>query len=180
MTRGGTFLLMFLLAALPLSAARAQSAPCGAGVSPGTQKAYVRTVQTELNLRGYDAGPPDGVASAKTEEAVRDYQRAAKLPVDGCVTKSLVDNLHFVLPKVEKPLLSRARPVVIEAQKLLTRRGYYLGAVDGLAGPKTRAAARRFQAAAGLPATGAVDQTLVENLKTADSAIRGDAAAAKP
>jgi peptidoglycan hydrolase-like protein with peptidoglycan-binding domain len=157
--------------------AQTQPAPCGFGMPDNIYKAYVRTAQLELNLHGYDAGMPDGNATAKTEQAVRDYQRDAKLAEDGCVTKGLVDHLQFVLPKVEKPLGPRSKPLVVEAQTLLSRRGYYIGAVDGVDGGRTRAAARRFLADAKASGSGAVDQALVDSLKSADPAIRGDGAA---
>ncbi len=144
---------------------------------PQIYAAYVKTVQLELNLNNFDAGQPDGVASAKTHEAVRAYQASAGLPVDGCIGQSLVDHLQFVLPKTVKPRGSRAKPEVIEAQTLLSRRGYYLGAVDGIEGRLTRAALRRFQRDAGLPETGAIDGTLIAKIKSADPAIRGDKSA---
>jgi peptidoglycan hydrolase-like protein with peptidoglycan-binding domain len=173
-----TWISIGLGAALLCAAgARAETPPgtCGSGVPERIYAAYVRTAQLELNLHGYDAGRPDGHASLKTEAAVRDYQADAKLPVDGCVTKELLDHLQFVLPKVERPKSSRAKPLVIEAQTLLTRRGYYLGAVDGVEGSRTRDAVRRFQEAAKLPVTGIVDPSAVAGIKSADPQIRGDA-----
>jgi len=181
--KNGIFLSFaaLLLAAAPAEAGTAP-ASCGSGVPEQIQAAYVRTVQMELNIHGYDAGRPDGQASLKTQAALRDYQRDAHLPVDGCVTQALLDHLQFVLPKVEKSRTSRAKPAVVEAQTLLTRRGYYAGPVDGVAGSRTREAARRFQEAAKLPVTGTADQALVDALKSAAPLIRGDTepAAAKP
>ena len=167
-----------LFAALLVLAAKAQADPpapaCGSGVPDQIYAAYVRTAQTELNLHGYDAGPPNGDATLKTQAAVRDYQKDAKLPIDGCVSKGLVDHLQFVLPRIEKARGARAKPVVVEAQTLLTRRGYYIGAVDGVAGSRTREAVRRFQEDAKLTATGAIDQALVDAIKSAAPTIRGD------
>jgi len=167
-----------LLTALLVLAARAQAetppSACGAGVPDQIYTAYVRTAQTELNLHGYDAGPPNGDATPKTQAAVRSYQKDAKLPADGCVSKGLVDHLQFVLPKVEKARGSRAKPLVVEAQTLLTRRGYYIGAVDGVAGLRTREAVRRFQEDAKITATGAIDPALVDVIKSAAPTIRGD------
>lgn len=156
------------------SAAMAQESGCPAAVPPQIYAAYVKRAQLELNLNNFDAGRPDGVASPKTVEAVRAYQRSAGLAADGCITQSLVDHLQFVLPKTVKPRLSRAKPEVIEAQTLLTRRGYYLGTVDGIEGRMTRAALRRFQKDAGLPETGAIDESLIAEIKSADPTIRGD------
>lgn len=46
---------------------------------------------------------------------------------------------------------------LIAAQAALLRMGHYTGAVDGIGGPKTTAAVRAFQEAAGLPPTGSLD-----------------------
>ena len=171
-------LIGVLLTALLVFATKAQAemptSTCSSGVPDQIYAAYVRTAQTELNLHGYDAGPPNGDATLKTQAAVRDYQKDAKLPVDGCVSKGLVDHLQLVLPKVEKARGTRSKPLVVEAQTLLTRRGYYIGAVDGVAGLRTREAVRRFQEDAKMTATGAIDQPLVDAIKAADPAIRGD------
>jgi lipoprotein-anchoring transpeptidase ErfK/SrfK len=52
-----------------------------------------------------------------------------------------------------------ARPVqtILEAQIALARQALSSGSIDGLNGPKTRRALRAFQAAQGLPVTGALD-----------------------
>ena len=150
----------------------AASCPVNMGVK--AYKAYVAGVQEELNIHGYDAGRPDGDASLRTESAIRQYQRDAGLAVDGCVTKRLLDHLHFVLPKVERPRSKAASPTVIEVQTLLTRRGYYLGSVDGVAGAQTRDAIARFAQDANIAATGNIDQALVDQIQSADPAVRGD------
>lgn len=60
------------------------------------------------------------------------------------------------------------RETILTAQKLLAGLGYAPGPLDGLDGPKTRGAVRRYQADAGLPADGRVTKTLVEKLSEAD------------
>lgn len=166
--------VLILFAGAP---ALAQEGACPDSVPAQIYAAYVKTVQIELNLNNFDAGRPDGVASPETLEAVRAYQTRAGLTADGCITQSLVNRLQFVLPKTVNPRSGHAKPAVIEAQTLLTRRGFYLGAVDGIEGRLTRAALRRFQRGAGLPETGAIDETLIAQIKNADPAIRGDKAA---
>ncbi|MQX36976.1 lytic murein transglycosylase [Roseospira navarrensis] len=52
------------------------------------------------------------------------------------------------------------RVEVEQLQTLLNRLGYDAGGVDGLVGPSTRGAIRRFQAAVGLPADGFADPAL--------------------
>ncbi|MFD1623859.1 peptidoglycan-binding domain-containing protein [Azospirillum griseum] len=86
------------VAALPSSAF---AASCGAGAMPPEMfKTYVAGVQEALNEHGFKAGKVDGKAGGQTGSAIRAYQRAAKLPVDGCVSKELLDHLNFAQPKV--------------------------------------------------------------------------------
>ena len=181
MSRAGAMkrtVILSVLASLALTgSAAAQEAGCPNPPPAQIYAAYVKAVQMELNLVNFDAGPPNGEASPKTAEAVRDYQREAGLTVDGCITQTLVDRLRFVLPKVVKPRGSNAKPEVVEVQTLLSRRGFYLGAVDGIAGRRTRAALHRFQEAAGLPATGAIDSQTAASIDKADPKIRGGTAA---
>jgi peptidoglycan hydrolase-like protein with peptidoglycan-binding domain len=59
-----------------------------------TMTERVRIVQQELNARGYDAGPADGVLGPKTRSAIRTYQSDAGEPVTGQVTAALVDRLQ--------------------------------------------------------------------------------------
>ena len=52
-------------------------------------------------------------------------------------------------------------------QRLLNQLGYQAGPVDGLVGPGTRGAIRRFQAARGLPADGYANPTLLNRVRQA-------------
>ncbi|HYH37923.1 MAG TPA: peptidoglycan-binding domain-containing protein [Azospirillum sp.] len=70
------------------------------GMPPQTYTAYVTDAQEQLNEHGFNAGTPDGKPGARTQSAIRAYQKKAGLPVDGCVSKELVDHLHFAQPKV--------------------------------------------------------------------------------
>lgn len=60
------------------------------------------------------------------------------------------------------------RELVMNAQKLLARRGFDPGTPDGQIGPRTREAVRAFQQANGLPVTGAISQDLVKALAGED------------
>ena len=57
-------------------------------------------------------------------------------------------------------------PLVANAQSLLAQLGLYAGTVDGLTGPKTRAAVRDFQRGLGAPETGVVDERLIGQLES--------------
>ena len=130
-----------------------------------TQTPMVEGLQRELAVNGFDPGGIDGRFGPKTSEAIRAYQRAAKLPVTGCPTQELLDHVSFHLPKV----YSRARPASstpeIEVQEGLTMRGFYVGAVDGRIGARTREAIRQYQSEANLPVDGQVTPELAQRLR---------------
>ncbi len=64
---------------------------------------------------------------------------------------------------VRQRMLSRAER--IELQRHLARQGYYRGTFRGHIGPKTRAAVRRYQHTAGLPADGYASPELLRHLR---------------
>lgn len=47
------------------------------------EPATVRTVQSSLNERGFDAGPVDGIFGARTKTALRAFEEQHHLPADG-------------------------------------------------------------------------------------------------
>ena len=53
----------------------------------------VRQAQTLLAELGYDPGPADGLLGSRTVQAVREYQKAAGLRVDGKVSAQLIESL---------------------------------------------------------------------------------------
>jgi peptidoglycan hydrolase-like protein with peptidoglycan-binding domain len=75
--------------------------------------------------------------------------------------------------------LSQPDPLVRSIQAELLQSGLYEGAVDGLAGPRTRDAIRAFEAALGRPATGEASEALLVSLRSRSAAsapAEGDAA----
>jgi len=110
----------------------------------------VATVQRMLTEREYDPGPVDGFTGRKTTAAIRDYQAAAGLKVDGKATDGLVDHM--------------LRETVRATQRLLAVLGYDAGIIDGLAGDKTTAAIQLYQERNGLEVDGKASQTLVDHL----------------
>jgi peptidoglycan hydrolase-like protein with peptidoglycan-binding domain len=65
-------------------------------LDPGMKRSYVIGIQRELTARGYHPGPIDGVAGRRTYEAIRRYQAAAGLKVDGKPSPDLLNHLLFV------------------------------------------------------------------------------------
>lgn len=172
------WILAAVAAVLVLQAEPAAAAPAAAQLAQASEPnetAIVRGIQRELRSHGYDAGSVDGIAGPQTHAAIRAYQRDAGLDVDGAATRRLLDHLHFALPKVN----SFGRPVmgnVLDAQRELARRGYYLGPQDGKAGPMTYRALDRFQQDAGLPFDGTIDSRVVQQIRDAPAEVKTDAA----
>ena len=116
----------------------------------------VRQLQQALKDLGYDPGAIDGRFGAKTEEAVKAFQRDRHLSVDGIVGE--ITWLNIDEADTSNPTLrsgSTGNPVR-RAQKRLTLGGYDTGGVDGIFGPSTEAAVKRFQRDQGLAADGIV------------------------
>lgn len=51
-------------------------------------------LQTALNARGFDSGPPDGTMGPATQRGVRHYQRSLGLPADSYPTEELLQRLQ--------------------------------------------------------------------------------------
>jgi Putative peptidoglycan binding domain len=62
----------------------------------------------------------------------------------------------------------------VEVQTELARRGYYNGLIDGVIGPRSQTAIREFQADAGLPVTGEIDDDLMTALRATDPGAPSD------
>jgi len=58
-----------------------------------TSRKMVAAVQRGLAGLGYDPGPADGILGARTRAAIRAFQKSVGLPVDGRLSKRLMDSL---------------------------------------------------------------------------------------
>ena len=74
----------------------------------------------------------------------------------------------------------RADPVVFGLQAELTDRGFYRGAIDGIAGSRTRAAIRAWQRSEGLPETGRADEGTLARVRAGASDLPRPAVASAP
>ena len=120
----------------------------------------VKTLQGELNAKGYDCGSVDGLFGGKTYAAVTAFQKANSLSVDGIGGKLTWGKLYDAAPVT---VMTAAQPTVSygssgeavrKLQELLNARGYDCGRVDGLFGAKTKAAVQAFQEANSLASDG--------------------------
>jgi membrane-bound lytic murein transglycosylase B len=53
----------------------------------------VEKIQELLAAQGFDPGPVDGVVGSQTRQAIKEFQRTAKLPADGHPTPELLEAL---------------------------------------------------------------------------------------
>jgi peptidoglycan hydrolase-like protein with peptidoglycan-binding domain len=60
---------------------------------PKWSKEQIKEAQTGLQKAGYFKATPDGVYGKKTKKAVKEYQKANKLPVTGQLSDSLLTRL---------------------------------------------------------------------------------------
>jgi peptidoglycan hydrolase-like protein with peptidoglycan-binding domain len=128
-----------------------------AGSAPAAGTSEIAALQVALRAKGVYDGPVDGIAGPETATAIRGFQRRAKLGVDGIVgplTRRALGRLGR--PTLGSRILQRGRTGwdVAELQFLLAWRGFASGSLDGVLGPRTDAALRRFQRWAGLPEDG--------------------------
>ena len=130
----------------------------GAGYGKADGAKQVRTVQRTLRRLGWQPGPVDGLYGPRTETAVTRFQTAAKVAADGIVGPR---TRHALTRATKEPLRRGAgfaqpdgSPRVRALQVRLQRHGLRPGPVDGLFGPRTKAAVERLQRSRGIPVSG--------------------------
>jgi peptidoglycan hydrolase-like protein with peptidoglycan-binding domain len=138
--------------------------------------AGIAALQVAMQVHGLYPHPVDGVSGPWTQTAVRTFQSQHGLTVDGVAGPQT----RAALGKRGKPSLG-ARPMrnghrgwdVAALQFLLNNRGFGPGDFDGVFGPNTKSAVRRYQSAAGLIVDGIAGWSTI-------SALRGATAISAP
>jgi peptidoglycan hydrolase-like protein with peptidoglycan-binding domain len=122
----------------------------------GSTDPAVRDLQESLKALGHDPGPVDGVFGATTEAAVKAFQQAKGIAVDGIVGRVTWINIDEA--DQSEPVLkigSTGLPVR-RAQKRMSLVGFEVGGVDGRYGTQTEAAVKQLQQQAGINVDGVV------------------------
>jgi peptidoglycan hydrolase-like protein with peptidoglycan-binding domain len=122
----------------------------------GSTDPAVRDLQEALKALGHDPGPVDGVFGATTEAAVKAFQQAKGIAVDGIVGRVTWINVDEA--DQSEPVLkigSTGLPVR-RAQKRMSLVGFEVGGVDGRYGTQTEAAVKQLQQQAGINVDGVV------------------------
>lgn len=122
----------------------------------------VQDLQRRLTALGFDPGPVDGRYGPVTTEAVKRFQDANGLPVDGIVDPRTLAALRNSAPdRAPGRRLERVK----ELQRQLAALGLRPGPVDGRYGPITAGAVKRFQEAHDLPVHGVADPLTLNALR---------------
>jgi peptidoglycan hydrolase-like protein with peptidoglycan-binding domain len=152
----------------------------GAGYGQPQGERRVRALQRRLRALGLRPGPVDGLYGPRTAAAVQRLQRDSGLTVDGIVGAQTRRVLNAEAPPLV-PGAGYGHPggsrQVREVQRKLRAVGQRPGPVDGMYGPRTRAAIQRFQRTSDRPATGVLTPAVALALARTD---RGQARAAAP
>jgi peptidoglycan hydrolase-like protein with peptidoglycan-binding domain len=123
-------------------------------VKRGSQGHPVPALQYLLRARGHPV-TVDGIFGPKTEAAVRGFQTADQITVDGIVGPQTWGALIIVVASGSTGDAVRGVQEEFQFRNLSGDPGQGL-AVDGVFGPKTRAAVRGFQQALGITVDGIV------------------------
>jgi N-acetylmuramoyl-L-alanine amidase len=131
----------------------------GLPLQAGTAGAGVRDLQRRLIAAGFALADASGWFDSSTESAVRRFQHARGLVVDGICGRDtwtvLVEAGHHLgdrLLYLRSPMLRGDD--VAELQRKLGALGFDAGRVDGILGPATEGALKDFQRNAGLTTDG--------------------------
>ena len=126
-------------------------------LKPGSSGSSVTKLQNQLKACGWYDGSASGQYDSATESAVRAYQAAAGLAVDGQAGSQTQSSLYGSNPKVGMDTTLRQGMnslAVRQLQSLLKQRGFHSGSVDGSFGAQTLAAVMAYQTAIGEAADG--------------------------
>ncbi len=102
----------------------------------------VRQAQWALKYKGLDPGLTDGFIGPRTQSSLRSYQQAEGLAVTGRLDPETEARLG-----IQERLVPSTRGYVRELQRALVETGHDPGPIDGILGPRTRAALRSYLAA---------------------------------
>ena len=152
-------------------------------IQNGSSGETVRSLQAQLKRLNYYTGSVDGVFGNQTEAAVRAFQQAAQLPIDGKVGTQELAALEYQSPvaTVQAPAsiaLSRNQLSLGETntdvgylQDALRSSGYFNGNSTQYYGSITRQSVIDFQRSRGLNVTGVADAMTLESLGLRPGAV---------
>ena len=137
-----------------------------AGINP-----QIAGLQVALRAHGLYLAQIDGVSGPKTAAAIHRFQREHGLPVGYADTRTRIALGPLGRPLFGSRVLKRGDfgLDVSVLQFLMTRRGYYSGALDGYMGAETAAALERYQRALHLQADAVLGANTLQAIAVKDS-----------
>jgi peptidoglycan hydrolase-like protein with peptidoglycan-binding domain len=147
----------------PQAARPAAPTPSPTPAADQPTEALITELQRELGKRGYYKGEPTGKVGPLTTQAIRDFQFAQRVAVDGKVSEQLLREVQAVRVTMKDELMDlvkrsgtddRQQRTVLDVQRALNKAGYGPVSEDGQWGPSTRAALTRFENDKKLPPRG--------------------------
>lgn len=146
--------------------------PPDAALPPVNSAELTRGIQRELNARGYDAGPPDGVVGQVTRAAIMAYEYDYGLPLTAEPSQELLSQIILgssgppphVPAAAARRIGADAEAVIRNVQSQLQAQGYSAGPIDGKPGDQLARAIRAFEIDQKLKETGRISGPLVSRL----------------
>jgi len=135
----------------------------------------IASIQQLLARRGFDPGEIDGVKGAATTEAIIAAQTFYKLETDGVIGSKTLAALQADTygGNPETPNPSNPSDAIKNVQQLLSDRGFYGGAIDGISGPMTKEAIILAQKTYGLIADGVAGSLTLAALEVGSNYVGG-------
>jgi peptidoglycan hydrolase-like protein with peptidoglycan-binding domain len=145
----------------------------------------IASIQELLAKRGFNPGAIDGVKGAGTTEAIIAAQTFYKLEADGTLGEQTIAALQNDPYEVDVPVASSSTTTdkasstdvaaksdeIKNVQQLLSDRGFYGGAIDGVSGPMTQEAIVLAQKTYGLIADGVPGSLTVAALEAGSNYV---------
>ena len=136
----------------------------------------VMNLQKLLADRGFYNGAVDGIMGSQTRSAIIAAQKAYNLTTDGVAGPQTLaalesDGAKAVITTVSATTTSTKSTEVSSLQELLSKRGFYNGAVDGIMGPQTRSAIVAAQKNYGLVTDGIAGTQTMAALESGASKV---------
>jgi peptidoglycan hydrolase-like protein with peptidoglycan-binding domain len=158
------------LSALGSTSPGGSSLPTGTLLRRGSRGTAVTQLQNTLKAAGFYNGPITGYYGQLTEAAVRRFQQARGLGVDGIAGSNTLLALGGASPGGSTPIgtelrLGSSGAAVSQLQNRLKAAGFYKGPITGSYGRLTEAAVRDFQSSRGLSVNGIVGPTTLAALQ---------------
>jgi peptidoglycan hydrolase-like protein with peptidoglycan-binding domain len=163
--RSAAFVPAPMNAAKPAPADKSKPAPqVAVAPTPDTGDVLMAEIQRELGKRGYYKGDADGKAGPMTTQAIRDFQFAQRIAVDGKPSEALLRDVQASKVTMKDELLDlvkrtasaedKTTRTIADVQRALNKAGYGPLVADGQMGPSTKQALAKFEADKKLPPRG--------------------------